>query len=132
MTASNIPSPKEVLERLLMLSPRFHETINNHYERVATEFLKDTGVLAPGKDEPAAAYPDVDEDRVLRFTQWEADIRENAKAAIPVAELHGQAMGLLKRIVKINEPLQANIIGYLTMDMVEEGHEIFNQLKERK
>lgn len=60
------------------------------------------------------------------------EVREMIEAAIPVSELYQQAVELLKRIVRLDEPLQANIIGYLTMDMVEMGHEIFTKLEALK
>lgn len=90
-------SPKAALERLLMLSPQSDESVNEYYERIAAEFYKDTGWMAPGKDEPAAAgsSPSI-EVKEKRMSQWKTKIREDAKEAIPIAELEGQAVELLK------------------------------------
>jgi len=44
---------------------------NERYERLAKQFKRDTGLLAPGKDAPAAVGADPEYDTTYRQQEWD-------------------------------------------------------------
>jgi hypothetical protein len=77
------PDLYEALVDLEELFARDGESSNDRFERVAALFLRDTGVLAPGKDDPFSGLVDVE--RRDRFEAWYARRAERARAALASA-----------------------------------------------
>jgi len=78
----------EALEALLEIHPQPGESPNESFERVGEAFMRDTGMLRPGKDQGYITTPTHDE-RNAAFSQWwEAKV---SKAAAVVSKARGQA-----------------------------------------
>jgi hypothetical protein len=52
---------------------------NEQYELLAEQFYKDTGVMAPGKDQPPELYTVDYSERSTRWIKWLADLSESQK-----------------------------------------------------
>jgi hypothetical protein len=46
------------------------ENANERYERLAAEFYRETGIMAPGKDSPAATGPFDEKARWAAWANW--------------------------------------------------------------
>ena len=55
---------------------RVGESANDRYERLAVEFYRETGMMAPGKDDPICHHTYAD-----RWTAWEAWTHRRAALA---------------------------------------------------
>lgn len=82
LPAAPAPKPqaprKHALEEIMEYHP---EDANERYERLAEEFYRATGMLAPGKDSPAAFGTDPYERRLEAWTKWRAE--RDAKPQAP-------------------------------------------------
>ena len=82
------PDLRDALRALLDWIGHDGESINDLYERTAAQFFADTGLLAPGKDSPAA-FGDNDQERRARWEAWRQErhdgVRRDARAALAKA-----------------------------------------------
>lgn len=85
------PDLYEALNGLEPLFGRPHENSLERFERIAAQFYRETGFLAPGKDAPAAGgQPDIEERR-QRYDAWiDAKV---AKARAALAKVSPQEAG---------------------------------------
>lgn len=88
--AALIAAAPELLKALTGLVTFFSppgECSMERFERLAAEFYRETGMLAPGKSEPMeCSYQGRDEERRERYDRWVADRVAAARAAIAKAE----------------------------------------------
>jgi hypothetical protein len=64
------PVARRRLERATVLNVRPGENSLERFERIASAFYRETGLLAPGKDAPAAGGQPDHEERRARFDAW--------------------------------------------------------------
>lgn len=69
----------EALEFYVSRSRKDGEGINEHYERIADEFMRSTGMMAPGKSAPMEM--EATRDREKEREKWDAFLAEPLVAA---------------------------------------------------
>ncbi len=90
------PELFEALEGVLLFDRQPDETAEEHFERIAASFRRDTGLTRPGKEMPPPYFDEDYETRVAAFGAWADAFYSRARQAL--AKARGEVAALKDKV----------------------------------